>query len=280
MNKKIRYICKLSDEVLKKAHDELNEPLENERRLEIIDKLLNEYKNKFPDQILSSEECSDSFLLMFLRAKKFDVEKAVETMNNFINRKKIFPEVFELVDHPTLLKNFLDTRFVTCLEGVAKNNSAILYLRPCFGVDEPKLQNVFAGVFLSLNKVLEKEENQIHGLTMLEDIDFVKSGLIKQVGPVIAKKMAGMIQDTMPIRLKNICFVNESTLLDIVFNIMKPFLTQKTKDRIVLVGKEMKLLHDKIDSKYLPVAYGGLLNEEELNFDQWKQILLGKSTAM
>jgi len=275
-----RYVCKLSDEVLKKAHEELNEPLENEKRLVFIDNLLKLYKEKYPDQKLTSEECSDSFLLMFLRAKKFDVEKAATQMHNFINRKTLFPEAFEVVDHPTLIKNFLDTRFITCLEGVAKNNSAILFLRPCFGVDEPKLENVFGGVFLSLQKILEKEENQIHGVTMLEDMDFVKTGLVKQLGPVIAKKIASMVQDTMPLRLKNICFINESTVLDFVFSLIKPFLNQKTKDRMVLVGKDMKLLHEKIDKKYLPVAYGGLLNEEELNFDQWKQVLLGKSTAM
>jgi hypothetical protein len=195
--------------LLTKANEELNEPLDNKQRLRLIDQLLETYKEKYPQQQLSAAEEKDEFLLRFLRAKKFDIDRAVLMMNNYVTRRQIFPEVFDKIDHPQLISDILDTKYITVLEGSAKNGSALILLRPCFGCEDPPIFSIFAGAFLTIERLLEKEENQVHGVTLIEDVNYVNMNLVKQLGPVIGRKFSSIVQDTLPMRLKNICFRRE-----------------------------------------------------------------------
>lgn len=276
-----RYECKLSSEVVTKAHEELSEPLENAQRLQFIDELGETFKQRFPEQKLSEWEESDEFRLRFLRARKFNIERAAVMMNNYINRRETFPEVFELLDKPEeTLSDYLDTRFHTVIEGHARNGSAVVLNRPTFGCPEPDMFKVFAAVFLAMERILEKEENQIHGITVINDLAYFNTHIVRQMNPSLAKKFMSMLQDTLPIRMKNLCVLNETTIFDVIFAIMKNFIRDKTRDRIVIIGSKWDLLHEKVDPRFLPEAYGGELKEEELNHAKWKSVLLGTSTAM
>ena len=275
-----RYECKLSEDVLAKANEELNEPLDNYQRLKLVDELLSTYKQQYPDDQLGEREQSDGFLLRFLRARKFDVDRACKIMHNYVHRREAFKEVFDKVDHPQLLKSFLDTRFLTVLEGRGRNESALMFLRPSFGCSSPVLIDMIACMIITMEKVLDKEENQIHGITVIDDLNYVSVQLVRQLDPSTARKMFAVVQETLPIRLKNVCMLNEALLFDVFFAVAKPFMKEKTRKRMVLVGTTWETLHAIVEPKFLPEAYGGLKSEAELNHEKWVSVLMGGSTAL
>jgi len=272
-----RYTCNLSTEVLHKAHKELFEPLNNNERLSKIDELIHSYNSKYPDEQLNENQKRDQFLLKFLRARKFDMKRSVKLLKNYLNKEKIFPEVFEKIKHPHLLKSFLETRFITVLNGRAKNSSAIVFLRPCHNCENTQIFDIFSAAFLTFETLINDEVNQIHGVTVIEDFFHANRNIVKQMGPIIGKKFTTIIQDCLPIRLKNMCFVHENFMITLVYTIVKPFLKQKTRDRIVMVGDNHERLAAIVDVSNLPAAIGGVLDEDQLQYDEWKDKLLGGS---
>ncbi|OBS59428.1 hypothetical protein A6R68_09446 [Neotoma lepida] len=73
----------------------------------------------------------------------------------------------------------------------------------------------------------------------------------------IAKKIAAVLTDSFPLKVRGIHFINEPVIFHAVFSMIKPFLTEKIKGRIHLHGNNYKsnLLQHFPD--ILPLEYGG-----------------------
>lgn len=51
--------------------------------------------------------------------------------------------------------------------------------------------------------------------------------------------------------------VNESYIFDIIFNVVKPFLSTSVLEKIFFHGSDLESLHKHIAPEYLPPRYGG-----------------------
>lgn len=61
--------------------------------------------------------------------------------------------------------------------------------------------------------------------------------------------------------------VNQSWIFEMVYNIFKPFLDERMKERIFFHGNDMDSLHQHIDPKHLPERYGGI--HPDYNYNDW-----------
>ena len=71
----------------------------------------------------------DAFLLRFLRARKFDYDRALQLLLNYHAGRKAWPEVFQDLK-PSTVKHVLDLGFLTVLPHPDPNGRYILCLRP------------------------------------------------------------------------------------------------------------------------------------------------------
>lgn len=71
----------------------------------------------------------DAFLLRFLRARKFDYDRALQLLLNYHAGRKAWPEVFQDLK-PSAVKHVLDLGFLTVLPRPDPNGRYILCLRP------------------------------------------------------------------------------------------------------------------------------------------------------
>lgn len=71
----------------------------------------------------------DAFLLRFLRARKFDYDRALQLLLNYHAGRKAWPEVFQDLK-PSTVKHVLDKGFLTVLPRPDPNGRYILCLRP------------------------------------------------------------------------------------------------------------------------------------------------------
>lgn len=71
----------------------------------------------------------DAFLLRFLRARKFDYDRALQLLLNYHAGRKAWPEVFQDLK-PSTVKHVLDLGFLTVLPQPDPNGRYILCLRP------------------------------------------------------------------------------------------------------------------------------------------------------
>ncbi|KAM4691488.1 alpha-tocopherol transfer protein-like [Rhinophrynus dorsalis] len=266
------YVCTLTPELVLKALDELQE--KPEWRLRDVEALRDMIWKEYPNL---KTRVDDSFLLRFLRARKFDYDRALQLLVNYYNCRKGWPEVFNDL-RPSAVKPVLDSGFLTVLPSRDREGRKIVCIRPgCWNPrDYPITENIRA-IYLSLEKLIESEETQVNGIVILADYNDVGFSQASHFGPFIAKKVIGILQDGFPIRIKAVNIINEPRIFKGIFAILKPFLKEKIVKRFFLHGSDMNSLHDNIPKAILPEEYGGTAGK--LDTSAWSQTLLTSEEA-
>ncbi|KAK7132347.1 hypothetical protein R3I93_018791 [Phoxinus phoxinus] len=261
------YACTLTPELVAKAREELQE--KPEWRLRDVQALRDMILKDHPNL---RTRLDDAFLLRFLRARKFDYDRALQLLLNYHANRKAWPEVFKDLK-PSTVKHVLDLGFLTVLPRPDPHGRYILCLRPGKWKpnDYPFVDNIRA-IYLTLEKLIQPEETQVNGIVILVDYGGVGLSQASNPGPLLAKKVVGILQDGFPIRIKAVNIINEPRIFKGIFAIIKPFLKEKMAERYVLHGSDLASLHRVIPQSVLPQEYGGVTGR--LDMSAWSRMLL------
>jgi len=265
-----RYICSLSPELEKQAHEELNEPLANEDRWKAIDELKAAFSEEKYGKLISND---DTFFLRFLRAKKFNQTKALKCLQNYHKIRQDLKSVFDKVANPVLLKPILQKVVLYILPGKARDGSSVMLYRPGLLDKDVNIYDILAYSILSIEKILEDESVQVCGLRSLEDMDNFNLSIIFKISVTDLAKMNSVWMDAMPLRFKAAHLVHEGRVYDAIINLMKPFLKKKMLDRINAHGSDYASIHKFIDPMYIPPYLGGSGLDPEEGGRQWNEKL-------
>ncbi|XP_039104410.1 alpha-tocopherol transfer protein-like isoform X3 [Hyaena hyaena] len=227
------YVCSLTEELVTKAREELQE--KPEWRLRDVQALRDMVRKECPNL---STSLDDAFLLRFLRARKFDYDRALQLLVNYHSCRRSWPEVFNNLK-PSALKEVLASGFLTVLPHTDPRGCHILCVRPDRWIPSnyPITENIRA-IYLTLEKLIQSEETQ----------------------------------DGFPIRIKAVHVVNEPRIFKGIFAIIKPFLKEKIANRFFLHGSDLNSLHTNLPRSILPKEYGGTAGE--LDTTAWNAVLL------
>lgn len=118
------YVCMLSAELVAKAREELQE--KPEWRLRDVQALRDMVCKDFPNLGTCLE---DAFLLRFLRARKFDYDRALQLLVNYHCCRRSWPEVFTNL-RPSAIKPVLESGFVTVLPHLDPEGRHVVCIRP------------------------------------------------------------------------------------------------------------------------------------------------------
>lgn len=261
------YTCTLTPELVAKAREELQE--KPEWRLRDVQALRDMILKDHPNL---RTRLDDAFLLRFLRARKFDYDRALQLLLNYHASRRAWPEVFQDLK-PSTVRHVLDLGFLTVLPRPDPHGRYILCLRPGKWKpnDYPFVDNIRA-IYLTLEKLIQPEETQVNGVVILVDYAGVGLSQASNPGPLLAKKVVGILQDGFPIRIKAVNIINEPRIFKGIFAIIKPFLKEKMAERFVLHGSDLASLHRVIPQSVLPEEYGGVSGR--LDMSAWSRTLL------
>ena len=249
-----RYECTLSPELLDKAVTELNEPRNNDERLNAIDQLRNSYDVAKYGPLVRDD---DAFILRFLRAKKFKQEKALKVLQNYHSIKKELKDVFERVHNPVLLEAVVEKGVLSVFDGKCLDGSTAFMYRPGLLGKSSNLHDLMAYGVLAMEKLLEEEEIQICGVSTIEDLEDFNISIFFQVSPFQLGKLNSIFQDAMPVRIKAVYILNEGKVFDALMMLFRPFMKKKLLERLHPFGNKYLKLYDYISPSLLPPCYGG-----------------------
>eukprot|EP00794_Sanderia_malayensis_P014099 gene14099-15571_t len=103
-----------------------------------------------------------------------------------------------------------------------------------------------------------KLNKDIHNITILADLDGLGLRNMWKPGIQLFNRMATMFEDDYPDLMKQTFVVNAPRLFPVLFALVKPFLSDATKQKIKVFGGNWKQeLLKNIDADQLPVHYGG-----------------------
>ncbi|CAN8026941.1 unnamed protein product [Ixodes persulcatus] len=198
-----------------------------------------------------------AFLLKFLRARKFDVDRAFTLLKNYYGyrsrHRKIFQDLL-----PSALHSNLRYNYQTLLPGRDRKGRAILVVKSGFwdpleyGADE-----MFRTNLLCVEQAIQDLETQVRGIVLLNDLQGMSLHHVRHCPPTHFIKIIHLIQDCFPARFKAIHVVNEPAIFSMMFGIVRRLLNEKLQQRIHFHGCDMSSLHQFIPAEILPEEYGG-----------------------
>lgn len=255
-------LSKLSGRSLEKARKELNEdPVTRMKSIEELRDRITSWKpskNEEKSIVLGSTE--SEFLLMFLRARKFDVDKALQLYVNYhafrLKHSSMLTNLdFKAIEHVlhTGVIKVLDSRFVDGSKAIC------VYPGKWDSANIPFVDN-FRATLLVLDRLVEDEETQVHGFSVIYDFtdsSFMSMLKVAQSELITKGVLMELLQESFPARFKGVHLVKQPWYISIVLSVIRPFMKQKLRDRILGHGHDFDSLHRYIESDGLPEELGG-----------------------
>ncbi|XP_057329537.1 clavesin-1 [Microplitis mediator] len=260
----------LDEETKKVAAVELRETPENVKNgIANLRKLLEESETLY-------YRTDDEFLLIFLRPCKFYPESAYALMQRIADFK---------VKNASLLDNLmpndektaiLENNVVNVLKDRDHKRRRVLVVNAGKSWDPSKVtaDQMFRIFYLIHEAALLETETQIRGVVVIMDFDGLSMKQIMGLSPSFSMRLLSFIQDAMPLRLKEVHFVKQPFLFNLVWNMFKPFTREKLRKRMFFHGSKMNSLHAHLAPSHLPANYGGELPEIDYTGADWFPTIL------
>lgn len=227
----------------------LKEPPWTQKDIELLrEKVHNDKKLK--------SRTDDEFLLRFLRARKFDQERAFKMLKNYYSTKKKYPEVFTNFSPSSSLEALKDNFLMYTAEVDSRGRHIAIGRASAWDVSKVSLMEIIRIAHMFLEEVIREEIVQINGFILILDAKGLSARHMLQLTPRMVFTIINVFLDSFPVRYKEIHVLNTSRLVDLVVAAFWPFLPTKFKQRISF-HHSLESLHSAVDAKILPVEYGG-----------------------
>lgn len=217
---------------------------------------------------------NDIWLVRFLRPCKFYPESARDLIKRYYQFKVKHADMYDGL-LPSRERNIFQQNILTVQPNRDQLGRRILVIElgKKWKTSEVTLDEVFKGCVLFLEAAMLEPETQVCGAIVIFDMDGLSLSQTTKFTPSFAKRIVDWLQDSVPLRIKNIHIVNQPYIFKMVFALFKPFLKEKLRNRIIFHGSDRKSLHQYIIPKCLPECYGGTLDLPRIDGEQWLELL-------
>lgn len=218
---------------------------------------------------------NDAWLVRFLRPCKYYPESAYECIKRYYSFKVKHSNVYDGL-LPSKEKNIFESNILTVCPNRDQHGRRILILELGKKWNHKKVQldEVFKGCVLFLEAAMLEPETQVCGAVVIFDMDGLSMQQVWQFTPPFAKRIVDWLQDSVPLRVKNIHIINQPYIFNMVFALFKPFLREKLRSRIIFHGTDRESLHSYMSPKCLPEVYGGSVALPRISGMQWYELLV------
>ncbi|XP_042230146.1 alpha-tocopherol transfer protein-like isoform X6 [Homarus americanus] len=248
------YVCTLSEELQKRAKEEINE--DPERRAEDIQHIRDWLKH----QPHIKARTDDWTILRFLRGCKFSLQRTKEKLDMFYTCKSLCPEWYKNRDpQDKKMRAILELGVLLPLPGYDHLGRKVVFGR--WGIYDPNdvsMDALIKALSVIFDLLMDEDEQAcITGVVLTGDCTGLTLQHALAFTPGHARKCLYFWQEGYPMRPKGLNYINTPAAFDTVFNIFKTFMKEKMKRRTHFHGSDLDSLHKEVPKEVLPVEYGG-----------------------
>jgi len=260
----------LSPELAKMAFDEFGETPSS--RLEALNELRNRI-NSLPEND-RLKDTSDANIIRFLRARKMDVDKAVNSTIQFKHFLDKFADVIspsspglELKELVLKCKDFLQV----FREPMSAGGKVYVCMRPQEGIAmfTPELKKTNPNAMMQINiwmfDYLSKDPQcQIAGMVICNtfaNLTFMDNIALQTMAPMAHQTATFQLFNILGTRLKGAYIFEQPVIMTVIWFLAKPFMSEKIQSRFHLCGKDYNQIQTICsDMSILPTYLGGTLD--------------------
>ncbi|KAM6155193.1 SEC14-like protein 4 [Rhynchocyon petersi] len=236
---------------------------------------LAKFRENLQDLLPTLPKTDDSFLLRWLRARNFDLQKSEHMLRQHAEYRKQQDldnilswqprEVLQLYDSGGLCGYdyegcpvWLDSFGTTDIKGLILSSSKQELVKKRIKACEILLQEC--------ELQSERLGRRIEKVVMVFDLE--KLGLRHLWKPAVEayQQFFAILEANYPETLKNLIAVRTPKLFPVAFNLVKPFMGEEIRKKIVILGANWKQdLQKFISPDQLPVEFGGTMTDPDGN---------------
>lgn len=219
---------------------------------------------------------TDMQLLLFLQSCYGDVEKTKECIVNYFNCILEVPQFFDHWDvHRDQIKQACDTVFYAPMPKLSPKKHLMVVCRFRHTDASKYVFSDGSRVFMMTSEAQFLSRGPQEGLCAIMDMTNMCFSHLWRFPVPLVRRFINMIQEGMPVRLKEIHIINCSYFLPTLMSFIKPFMKKELADLIQCHSGAMESFHEQFPADCLPKELGGscgsLEQHHEANIE-----LLGK----
>ncbi|XP_045191451.1 alpha-tocopherol transfer protein-like [Mercenaria mercenaria] len=253
MSQDENYKCTLDDKSLQKAKRELNEdPKERVGALKALSDWVAQQK-------WLQSPTDARYLLGFLRARKFSQLGARELLENYWTVRTKYSDWYNGVStSDNRIQDIIKQGVYIPLPGRDREGRKLVIVR--LGAMDPKgkvntFEDVMRANLALFDYILLDENIQVNGLVFVIDMTGFSRHHFVSTGMENTKKCMIVTQKALPGRIKELHYYNTGAVFESIFNMIRPMMSEKLRNRVHVHGQNLSSVYDKIDKCMLPEEY-------------------------
>ncbi|XP_053594282.1 alpha-tocopherol transfer protein [Microplitis demolitor] len=252
----------LSPEVMEYAKRELGE----------TDEVKCQTLQELRDMIYERGECTphrmdDAFLIRFLRARSFNVNRAHRLVVRYYNFKEDHPEIHKNVN-PLKMHHIGEDDVMTVPAYRTQCGRRMMIYR--MGNWDPKkygVEEIFKATVIILELGVLEPRAQVLGGVVIFDLQDITLAHAWTITPQVASMVMALMVSSFPMKTYAIHILHQSWVFDMIYAMFKPLINKEMQERVFFHGDDMTSLHKQVAPTSLPKKYGG--TREELPYYKW-----------
>lgn len=200
---------------------------------------------------------TDKFLIAFLRARKYDVDRAFKLLLNYTRFRSKHADLVEGTTFETV-KPILEAR-VACFFGDRDSQGRrMLMFQPAkLDTSTHEMKDGLRTLIYVLDRVIEDEETQVNGFVAVQNFEGMTLSRVLMFDRTRTSIAMELFQDAFPARFKGFHIVNNSAVFSILWAIARPFMKEKMRQRYHMHGSDRESLFSAIPKADVPAEVDG-----------------------
>lgn len=155
-----------------------------------------------------------------------------QLLRNYYKWRAECPEISADL-HPRSILGLLKAGYLGVLRARDPTGSKVLIYRIAhWNPNVFTAYDVFRVSLITSELIVQEVETQRNGIKAIFDLEGWHFSHAFQITPSVAKKIAAVLTDSFPLKVRGIHLINEPIIFHAVFSMIKPFLTEKIKARV------------------------------------------------
>lgn len=203
------------------------------------------------------DEQSDQYFVRFLRAANWSVPSAVSLMTCHYKMCRHFPQ-FMFRKQASELSHVWESRLNGSILSRDQHGRRVYFFRVHkWDADTATVADLYISKTIMFDMMLQEAKTQVAGITVVYDFKGYEMRHFTKFGLNELRFIGEFVSGGFPVWIRHIHVINNPKLLDITFNLTKPFLSKRIRNNITFHGTDLNSLHDAVPRALLPEDIGG-----------------------
>lgn len=204
---------------------------------------------------------NEQFCIRYLRAGSWSIPESVSLLLSHYKLCRTYPK-FMFGKPASQLQNLWPAR-TQCSLLRRDTNGRRIYIMSFsqWNTETISVDDILNAMAILFDVMMQEVKTQISGITLIYDIKGFGTNHFRQFGRDEMKFMGAFRSGGVPVNVRQIHVVNNHKLINVLYSLLKPFVSKEVQEKVLFHGSDLTELHKYVPRVLLPESLGGEAGE-------------------